>query len=146
MSRKVVKFYNIPKTYVRFRVQVIEGLQSRAFSLIRDSPGPKNLREDIEAFTSAVNWKENWIRGLLIFHVMLWVLTLASRKAFKLQVAIFFVVSALVRPSALLATLYRTSSQSAKYHALSTLGGRVRASQQLRPYALGVFLYARLLR
>ena len=66
---------------------------------------PKSFKEDVEAFTAAVDWTERWIQCILIFHVVLWVTTIWSRRHFYWQVATFFFVTVLVGLSETLNTI-----------------------------------------
>lgn len=51
------------------------------------------------AFTSAIDWNEDWIRYLLAFHVILLVLTILFRKNVNFQTGIFFLITVLVSMS-----------------------------------------------
>jgi hypothetical protein len=74
--------------------------------MARQSGGaPTGFREEVAAFTSAVDWSERWIRALVAFHVLLWVTTVLSRKKFYWQCATFFFVTALVVASETLNTI-----------------------------------------
>lgn len=44
------------------------------------------LRASPPAFSSAVDWEERWIQGVLAFHVALFVFFLLTRKHFGAQV------------------------------------------------------------
>ena len=57
---------------------------------------PKNLYEDYEAFTSAVNWNQNWIKAIIAFHVLNYVLFIATRNNISVQVTSFFFLMTLM--------------------------------------------------
>lgn len=48
------------------------------------------------AFRSAVDWNEPWIQGVLVFHLLLWIFFLVTRKSFGAQVRtlILFIIHA----------------------------------------------------
>jgi hypothetical protein len=54
-----------------------------------------------------VDWTEVWIRGLIAFHVLLWVLVLGFRKNMTLQTTIFFFICGAVAISERVNTLLR---------------------------------------
>lgn len=60
------------------------------------SKAPKDIYEQWCAFSSAINWREHLIIGLLIFHAALFLLVLITRKSFSFQVFIFLFVCILV--------------------------------------------------
>lgn len=83
------------------------------YKMARESGGaPKGFREDVEAFTAAVDWSERWIQALLAIHVLLWVTTILTRKRFYWQCGTFFVVTALVVASETLNTIAHLRWQS----------------------------------
>jgi transmembrane protein 18 len=49
------------------------------------------------AFYHAVDWKEGWIQGVLVFHVLTACAVVLTRKQFRVQVALFLTVCALIR-------------------------------------------------
>lgn len=59
--------------------------------------GPQGLVENVQAFYAAVNWTESWIRGLLLFHVLMYVAAFVTRKRIKFQIAQFLILCGLVR-------------------------------------------------
>ena len=48
------------------------------------------------AFSSAVDWTENWLRGLLCFHVILFVIVVLTRKNTTIQSMLFLYICFLV--------------------------------------------------
>ncbi|CAN0535442.1 unnamed protein product, partial [Ectocarpus sp. 8 AP-2014] len=40
----------------------------------------------VPAFRSAVDWSEPWIQGILVFHLLLWVFFIVTRRSFGAQV------------------------------------------------------------
>ena len=60
---------------------------------------PTDAYENWMAFSSAIDWKEKWIVGLLTFHVLCFFLIILTRKRLGLQSFIFFTISILVRMS-----------------------------------------------
>jgi hypothetical protein len=51
------------------------------------------LKEVIMGFVNAIDWTETWIRGLLLFHVLLITLALTTRKVAPLQFVLFCLAS-----------------------------------------------------
>lgn len=76
---------------------MIRGLESKVYSMAREAGNsPTNLRESIEAFTAAVDWDERWIQCLLVFHIVVWVVTISTRRAFFWQCTTFLIICILV--------------------------------------------------
>ena len=85
--------------------EVIEGLQEQVFKMAKEAGNaPKNFTEDVQAFAAAVDWTERWIQGLLVFQVLIWVVTVGTRRRFYWQSGTFFFVCALVSLSETLNT------------------------------------------
>jgi hypothetical protein len=63
------------------------------------SRAPKDLMEHWSAFTSAINWRESLIVGILVFHAVMLVLVLTTRKSFGFQVFVFLFACLLVYTS-----------------------------------------------
>eukprot|EP00591_Stephanopyxis_turris_P012046 CAMPEP_0195518666 /NCGR_PEP_ID=MMETSP0794_2-20130614/13455_1 /TAXON_ID=515487 /ORGANISM="Stephanopyxis turris, Strain CCMP 815" /LENGTH=253 /DNA_ID=CAMNT_0040647683 /DNA_START=151 /DNA_END=912 /DNA_ORIENTATION=+ len=63
--------------------------------------GPQTFRENVDAFKSAITWKEPFIIALVAFQVFMMLLAAFAirRKSFELRVAIFLVIFLLVRGS-----------------------------------------------
>ena len=57
---------------------------------------PKDMKEQWEAFSSAINWEEKLIRYLLVFHAVLFIFAFLSRKNVNLQCFIFFLICGVV--------------------------------------------------
>lgn len=75
----------------------MSSIEESVMRMVRESSkAPENLREHWAAFSSAVDWQENWIRGLLAFHVVLLTLVVLTRKDANLQTMIFVMTCAMV--------------------------------------------------
>ncbi len=57
---------------------------------------PKDMYEHWCAFTSAINWHERFITCLFVFHVILFLAAVSTRKSFSIQVVLFMFVCLLV--------------------------------------------------
>jgi hypothetical protein len=53
---------------------------------------PETALEHWQAFSSAVDWSESWIRGLVAFHLVLFALVILTRKNETAQTVLFSVV------------------------------------------------------
>eukprot|EP00615_Pteridomonas_danica_P009396 CAMPEP_0114351094 /NCGR_PEP_ID=MMETSP0101-20121206/16905_1 /TAXON_ID=38822 ORGANISM="Pteridomonas danica, Strain PT" /NCGR_SAMPLE_ID=MMETSP0101 /ASSEMBLY_ACC=CAM_ASM_000211 /LENGTH=191 /DNA_ID=CAMNT_0001490757 /DNA_START=1 /DNA_END=572 /DNA_ORIENTATION=- len=85
---------------------VLNTLHEQVYQMAKDSGNaPKNFREDVEAFVAAVDWSEKWIQALLITHVLLWIVTIITRKNFTWQCCTFFFVCIVVWSAETLNTL-----------------------------------------
>ncbi|KAJ8602732.1 hypothetical protein CTAYLR_003796 [Chrysophaeum taylorii] len=87
--------------------EMLEGVQQSIFDLAKNGPVPETLRENIDAFLTAINWREPLLRGILAMHVLLWTTFVLSRKIFSLQCGLFLVIIALVAAAEPLNTLGR---------------------------------------
>jgi transmembrane protein 18 len=90
--------------------ELLEEAQSHIDYLIKETyVAPKNAMEHWAggvhfivpsltppAFSSAIDWTETWIRGLLCFHVLLFLIVIISRKNVDLQTFFFFFIAILV--------------------------------------------------
>merc|ERR1712194_738295 len=54
------------------------------------------LTDDVMGFYHAVDWSEPWLKGLLAFHVTVWVLAIATRKLNDVQIVMLLSILALV--------------------------------------------------
>lgn len=70
--------------------------ESMAHMIKESANAPQTAMEHWQAFSSAVDWSENWIRYLLAFHAVLFCLVVATRKNLDLQTFFFAVVCILV--------------------------------------------------
>lgn len=70
--------------------------ESMVHMMKESSNAPQTAMDQWNAFSSAVDWSENWIRGLLAFHVVLLCLVVATRQNLDLQTFFFAVVCVLV--------------------------------------------------
>ena len=56
------------------------------------SKAPQDLKEHFLAFTSAINWKEPFIRCLIAFHIIIFIIMIVTRKNIDIQFIIFMVL------------------------------------------------------
>mmetsp|Transcript_19839 Transcript_19839/g.62458 ORF Transcript_19839/g.62458 Transcript_19839/m.62458 type:complete len:186 (+) Transcript_19839:1176-1733(+) len=76
---------------------MLEGVESEIMDLAkRSGHSPESLRDHLEAFATAINWKEPWIRALLATHATLWVTFVLTRRWHYFQFALFILITALV--------------------------------------------------
>ncbi|CAM9983669.1 unnamed protein product [Ectocarpus fasciculatus] len=71
------------------------------------SVGPEGFVENFEAFRSAVDWTEPWIQGILVFHLLLWLFFIVTRRSFGAQVGLFAVILTGTRLSEFINTCLR---------------------------------------
>lgn len=69
--------------------------QSMLHLIKETAQAPSTAWEHWQAFSSAVDWSETWIRCLLSFHLVLFTLVLLTRKSEIAQIALFMVVCGL---------------------------------------------------
>ena len=74
---------------------VVEGLKDQIFA-DHVKGAPQTFREECAAFIAAVDWRETWIRCLLLWHLSLWLLFVFTRKNFPRQCGLFFGIAACV--------------------------------------------------
>ena len=74
---------------------VVEGLKDQIFA-DHVKGAPQTFREECAAFIAAVDWRETWIRCLLLWHLSLWLLFVFTRKNFPVQCGLFFGIAACV--------------------------------------------------
>lgn len=55
-----------------------------------------SLTDDVMGFYHAVDWSEPWLKGLLAFHVTVWVLAIATRKLNDVQIVMLLSILAIV--------------------------------------------------
>ena len=78
--------------------EVIRGLEEQVYAMAREAGNaPKDLKEGVEAFVAAVNWNERWIQALVAFQVVVWIVTLFTRRMFVWQCGTFFFICLSVR-------------------------------------------------
>lgn len=88
---------------------MLEGVESEILELAKKTAKPpETFRQNLEAFVTAIDWRERWIQGLLAFHVVLWLLFVAFRRRHNFQCFLFFVVVGLVSASERLNTFCRS--------------------------------------
>jgi len=73
-------------------------LEGQVLDLMKKTnKAPSDAWQSWMAFSSAINWKENWILSLMAFHLFLFLLIILTRKRLGIQSCIFFVITVLVR-------------------------------------------------
>lgn len=71
----------------------MEGVEEQVFSMIKEmSSAPKTAQDSWAAFTSAINWNEQWIQGLLVFHVVMLTAAIVGRKNLNFQCFLFLII------------------------------------------------------
>lgn len=70
--------------------------ESMVHMMKESANAPQTAMEHWNAFSSAVDWSENWIRSLLVFHVVLLLIVVATRKNLDLQTLFFAAICLLV--------------------------------------------------
>jgi transmembrane protein 18 len=75
-------------------------IEEQVKQLMRDNPGnarsPETPWEMWQAFSSAVNWSQRWIQGLLAFHALLFALVIVFRNNENAQVVLFMLICVLL--------------------------------------------------
>lgn len=75
-------------------------MESQVMDMMKKSyRAPRDAREAFDAFTSAINWKQSWLRVLLGFHVFNFLFFVATRNNVDLQTGQFLVICVLVTMS-----------------------------------------------
>eukprot|EP01041_Mallomonas_annulata_P005430 gene5430-10885_t len=73
------------------------GIEETLTRLVKESSKmPTDMSEHWQAFSAAIDWKEPWIRGLLMFHIICISVTLLFRKHYEVQAILFLFLTALV--------------------------------------------------
>ena len=73
-------------------------LEGQVIDLMKKTnKAPNDAYQGWAAFSSAIDWKETWIKYLLAFHVILLIIIVLTRKRLGVQSGIFFFISILVR-------------------------------------------------
>ena len=67
---------------------VVEGLKDQIFA-DHVKGAPQTFREECAAFIAAVDWRETWIRCLLLWHLSLWLLFVLRGKTSPCNVDCF---------------------------------------------------------
>jgi len=68
-------------------------VEESVLQLIRETnKAPKDLLNNWRAFSSAVNWNQSWIQAILIFHVVLFIVSIVTRNNQTFQTICFLVV------------------------------------------------------
>ena len=72
-------------------------MEQSVMKMIKETAkAPADMSEACSAFSHAVDWNENWIRGLIGAHVVLLTIVLLTRKNADIQTLIFLFISMLV--------------------------------------------------
>lgn len=73
-------------------------LEGQVLDLMKKTnKAPSDVWQSWMAFSSAINWKESWIINLIVFHLLLFLLIILTRKRLGIQSCIFFFITILVR-------------------------------------------------
>lgn len=76
---------------------IVESVEADVLDFAKKSArAPETVRDHLEAFATAVNWKEPWLRSLLAGHIALWILFVTTRRKPSVQLALFVTVTGLV--------------------------------------------------
>jgi hypothetical protein len=70
--------------------------QNMLHMMKESAKAPATALEHWQAFSAAIDWSENWIRGLLTFHVVLFSVIVYTRKNESVQSVLFIFVCALI--------------------------------------------------
>ncbi len=77
--------------------ELIHSIEDTVKNLMKESyKAPKDLYEHWQAFSSAVNWNEDFLKYLLAFHLTLFLFVAISRRNTDIQGVLFIVVAGLV--------------------------------------------------
>mmetsp|Transcript_40516 Transcript_40516/g.41345 ORF Transcript_40516/g.41345 Transcript_40516/m.41345 type:complete len:175 (-) Transcript_40516:138-662(-) len=77
--------------------QFMGGIEENLTKLVKENAKvPQDMFEHWQAFSSAIDWNENWIRGLLAFHVICFIVAVGFRRNIHVQTFLFLFISALV--------------------------------------------------
>ena len=75
----------------------MDSIQDEMKDLMKQSgKAPNGAMDQWNAFSSAVNWTESWIRALLGFHLLLFLAMILFRKNVNFQTCLFFFIVVLV--------------------------------------------------
>jgi hypothetical protein len=75
----------------------MESIQDEMTDLMKKTnKAPKDAMEQWNSFSSAIDWTESWIRLLMGFHVILFLVFLIFRKNVDVQTCLFFFIVVLV--------------------------------------------------
>mmetsp|Transcript_5082 Transcript_5082/g.7770 ORF Transcript_5082/g.7770 Transcript_5082/m.7770 type:complete len:183 (+) Transcript_5082:39-587(+) len=88
------------EAYSNSFAELLSEAESHAYRLIRESAtAPKDAYEHWQAFSSAVDWTEPWIRCLLGFHLLVFTVAVLTRRNINVQMALFLFITVLVSTS-----------------------------------------------
>jgi len=82
--------------YASAQADVMDSVQSEIDGILSNSVGPQTLSEHWEAFTSAINFEEPFVRGLFALHAVVLVLVVLLRRVYPAQVTLFVLICVLV--------------------------------------------------
>lgn len=78
--------------------EFVSDLEGQVLDLMKKTnKAPSDAWQSWMAFSSAINWNENWIRSLMVFYVFLFLVIILTRKRLGIQSCIFFFIAILVR-------------------------------------------------
>jgi hypothetical protein len=73
------------------------GVEDEVKEMIKNkSKGPETFSEELMAFYHAVDWSERWIQIMLISHLVLFIITVLTRRNVNIQTVIFLLICASV--------------------------------------------------
>jgi len=76
---------------------MMAGLTAELSHMVKESyKAPETFREHFAAFRAAVDWSEQWIQGLMAFHVVIFIMFLILRNNVDFQTALFLLICLLV--------------------------------------------------
>ena len=68
----------------------MQSVEESIIEMMKESVlAPQNAIEQWGAFSAAIDWSETWIRGLLTFHVVLFITTVLTRNHVNFQTVLF---------------------------------------------------------
>jgi hypothetical protein len=69
---------------------IMNDITSQIKNMMKEtSKAPADLKEHYEAFVAAINWKETFIRCIIISHIILFILMILTRKNVDIQCMLF---------------------------------------------------------
>jgi len=91
----------------------MQNIESSVMSLVKESAkAPETMMQHWDAFSSAIDWKENWIRGLLATHACLFTLVLLTRTNVDAQTILFLLICGMILCSERINSYCSTNWQS----------------------------------
>ena len=73
--------------------EFMSSIEASMFNMMKETAkAPQDAYEHWQAFSSAVDWSETWIRILLSFHLILLTIVVLTRKNVNIQCALFLII------------------------------------------------------